>query len=575
MPSDVGSLPTVTPAILQEELVGGPATNDPHTHGHWSFRWFSPVDTPTNALKHYSDSSGNMGDSLLASTDEVAFDASCIVHADIPRSQVLLVVPFDEAPEAAAANPGAFLVTNASVGADLSAVSAFSNRMLVIDSDETFEHLLLRVQNVFVRMFIWQGELDRIVNRQGTLRELLDAGPSMLKNFMFASDNDFNVIAYTTSIEPPDELHRNCVERGCLTQQTISEKRFRLPEKTFYARDPSDASPFGRLSYPVHVNHNYFGSVSMSCNVRPDTPALRDLFTIFLKYARVLCERQWNALEASSAPSYFFSRLLRGERMPDEYVTVQMEANGMAPDSLFKVVVFDADPSIDPELANKAVATASTLNNGKAKSFPYEHCVVAILASSGKDGELSHRKTLDELAEKCSGALGADVPKGISSVFEGIENIRFALKQAQIAIGFRKSIDLENVANENLPIKEAYLFEDALLYYLIDGSECDEKIVSLSFDISIVNILWREDIENETHHLRLLWNYLQSERNATETAVRLHMHRNTVIYHIDRIQKRFDFDLEVKAARDWLLVHFKMLFASLSNESVAEILSKD
>ncbi len=71
------------------------------------------------------------------------------------------------------------------------------------------------------------------------------------------------------------------------------------------------------------------------------------------------------------------------------------------------------------------------------------------------------------------------------------------------------------------------------------------------------------------------WNYLQSERSATETAVRLHMHRNTVIYHIDRIQKRFDFDLEVKAARDWLLVHFKMLFASLSNESVAEILSKD
>lgn len=502
-------------------------------------------------------------------------DASCIAHADVPRSQILLVVPFDIAPQAAAANPRAFLVTSASSDADLSTVSTFSNRMLVIDSDETPEHFMLRVQNVFVRMFIWQEELDKIVSRRGTLRELLDAGASMLKNFMFASDNDFNVIAYTASIEPPDELHRNCVERGCLTQQTISEKRFRLPEKTFYARDPSDVSPFGRLSYPVHVNHNYFGSVSMSCNVRPDTSALRDLFAIFLRYARILCKRQWNALEASSAPSYFFSRLLRGEKMPGEYVTVQMEANGMTPDGLFKVVVFDVDPSIDPELANKVVAAASTLNHGKAKSFPFEHCVVAILASSWKDGELSHRKTLEELAEKCSGTLGADVPKGISSVFEGIENAQFALKQAQIAIGFRKSIELENVANENFPLKEAYLFEDALLYYLIDGSERDERIVSLSFDTSIVNILWREDVENETHHLRLLWNYLQSERNATETAVRLHMHRNTVIYHIDRIQKRFDFDLEVKAARDWLLVHFKMLFASLSNESVAEILSKD
>lgn len=117
------------------------------------------------------------------------------------------------------------------------------------------------------------------------------------------------------------------------------------------------------------------------------------------------------------------------------------------------------------------------------------------------------------------------------------------------------------------------MFEDALLYYLIDATERDEAFMEFTFSSSIVNILWEEDVNNGTDYLKILWFYLKNERNATNTAQELHMHRNTVLYHIDKIQQRFDFDMGLKSARDWMLVCFKSLFSRLSGESLSTIFS--
>ena len=65
---------------------------------------------------------------------------------------------------------------------------------------------------------------------------------------------------------------------------------------------------------------------------------------------------------------------------------------------------------------------------------------------------------------------------------------------------------------------------------------------------------------NGTSISTILWYYLRYERNATYVAKQLHMHRNTVLYHIEKIQSRFDFDLSRKTVREWLLVCYKSLF---------------
>ena len=56
------------------------------------------------------------------------------------------------------------------------------------------------------------------------------------------------------------------------------------------------------------------------------------------------------------------------------------------------------------------------------------------------------------------------------------------------------------------------------------------------------------------------WFYLYFERNATAVAEHLHLHRNTVLYRMGRIQERFDLDLSQQEVREKMLIDFKVFF---------------
>lgn len=546
-PADDKSLPHVTPAILIDYFGSDQVLLGDSISGNWLLRWFVPLSN---------------------------LDTEYLEKSPVQISQLLVVAEPKRIPELCEQFPTAFFITEIENENQLDELIPYKRKLIALKSQKSKEHLLLKLQNLFLQMLLWESGLERIVLKQGTLGELLDASTAVIGNFIFISDNDFNVVAVTSTIDPPDDLHASIISNGCLTQNTIAEKRFRLPEKTFYTRSASSICPFDRVSYPIHLSHTYYGSVSMACNKRPDTPGLRDLFKILIRHIRTVCEREWINQTSYNLPSYFFfEKLLQHAPMTEEYFVSQMEINKLPIDGHFKIIVFDVDPSIDPELAYRTMRAASTLHNGHTKCFQYQHNVIAFCYGSGIDGELSHKKTLDDVDGKIRRPLNVEC--GISSVYHEIQNSDLAFKQARIALAFRGAIEREMEANDSYFSHGAYLFEDALLYYLIDPTNKDTRFINFIFNVSVVGMLWEEDNKNGTNYVALLWIYLQSERNATVAAQKLHMHRNTVLYHIDKLQKRFDFDMDNKAARDWLLINFKVFFSSQSRESLSSLFEDD
>lgn len=543
-PADGSALPHVTPAMLADAFAEQGVALGGNAPERRVLRWFMPLSR---------------------------IESSYLEEPPVPMNQLLLAADPADIPSLLERFPGSYAITQVSDDAELEPLRPYERRLLALRRIGPPSHLLLHLQTFFLRMLLWENDLDRIVLRQGSLTDLLDASAPFIGNFIFMSDNDFNVIARTSTIDPPDDLHRGIIENGCLTPGTIAEKRFRLPERTFYTRTASDLTPFDRVSFPIHLHHTYFGSISMACNVAPDTEGLRDLFRVLIRYVTRVCERIWTRQTACDTPSYFFfAKLLRHEAMTAAYLSTQMEANRLPTKGHYKAIVFDVDPSIDPDLAYQVIRAASSFNEGHVKCFPHEHNVVALCHRPAADGALSHRSTLDEANGKVYEPYG--VESGVSSVFFDLTDFDLAFRQAQIALGFRGAIAREvSFDDEEMP-SGVYLFEEALLYYLVDPLGKDERFIRFAFSASIVNVLWEEDQQNGTNYLALLWFYLQSERNATATANRLHMHRNTVLYHIEKIQKRFDFNLGFKVVRDWLLVNFKAFFSTQSSESLGSIL---
>lgn len=251
--------------------------------------------------------------------------------------------------------------------------------------------------------------------------------------------------------------------------------------------------------------------------------------------------------------------------MSPEYIDAQMKAAGLSEAKTFKLALLDIDAGVEPSRANAAMHAASSVNRGRTICFPYQDRLLVLYHSSVRDDKsLSHAVTQDELEEKALQPY--EIVCGYSSPFWDIRDIDLAHLQTKTALRFRKSILREHLAAEETVSTRTFLFEEALTYYLIDPAEKSERLIRHVFSNTPVDILHREDMANGTKHLPLVWLYLKNERNATTVAKKLHMHRNTVLYHIERIEKRFDFSFSTRAARDWIYLCFKCFFLMQSQD---------
>lgn len=545
LPTGRNTLPHVTPAMIVDHLHAFDVVTAPRTSAKRTLRWYVPVtseDMPLPALP------------------------------GIDESQLLFICDEADALPFLGKHCSAFVVTEIDRDTDKKPFEPFRDRVIVIRQGGSLSYLPLLMQSFFTRILLWESDLERICLRHGSIGDMLDASVSVIGNFMFVSDNNFNVIARTTLVDPPDDLHRTIIDNGCLTARTIAEKRFRLPEKQFYTREASDITPYDRVSCPIHVNHSYFGSISMSCNNMPDTEGLRDLFRLFIKHMIPLCETTWNKQTKLNIPSYFFfNKLIAQEEMSDEYFEAQLEMAGLEGMRRFCLAILDVDNNTEPERTRRAIKAASALNDGGVIGFPYGNHVLMLMYAAEVSESISHRAVAATLEEKV--VLPLSVSCGVTSMFKNLTDLDIAYQQALITLGYRSSIDRERCFHDKEVRRGVYFFEEALLYCLVDPLRStapnNERFVSFPFSCSIASDLYQEDLEKGTDYTQILWLYLQSDRNATAVAKAMHMHRNTVLYHVEKIQKQYHFDLASKAARDWLLVSYKVLFLSMRNRDDA------
>ena len=66
-------------------------------------------------------------------------------------------------------------------------------------------------------------------------------------------------------------------------------------------------------------------------------------------------------------------------------------------------------------------------------------------------------------------------------------------------------------------------------------------------------------LDKNTNNCEVLYTYLLNERRATETANSLHMHRNNVVYRINRIEEMLGISLDDKTTRLNLTMSYLML----------------
>ena len=146
-------------------------------------------------------------------------------------------------------------------------------------------------------------------------------------------------------------------------------------------------------------------------------------------------------------------------------------------------------------------------------------------SGSAKDFEKLARSIVDTLSSE----FYTKVVVGIGTVVGGIKEIARSFREAQVAIDIGKVFDTEKpiVRYDNLGI--------ARLVYQLPPTLCEMFLKEVFKKGSI------DSLEHET--LFTIQKFFENNLNVSETARNLFVHRNTLVYRLEKIKKITGLDL--------------------------------
>ncbi len=446
--------------------------------------------------------------------------------------------------------------------------SAYSDRALVLKKDRAYSYILFLVQEFFLNIMFWARRMDSIAHHSGTFQDLVDASDEVLENFIALSDSTNVLMAHSTDHEAPEKLGQMLVSRGFYTSQMISALEIDEVSKNhmpkFVASPDGSGGEIRVYFFPIRHRGTHFGYCMMACDRLPMTDGLRDYVQLFLDWVAQLCERVWRTeMETKNPVNMFLINILSGKDISPKYIADHVELLGLPENPQYKLILIKTPLHEQGDGLIPILEAAKDLNGGRSIAFRYGGDLLVLLhANSAEDGSFATNDVIKDVHERI--CVPFDAYAATSQTFENIEDLDLAYKQTIIACDFKDAIDREHSIAPDANPKTVYAFEDAIIYYLID-EKSENRFREFTFSNSFLDKIIARDKANGTNDFALLFVYLSCDCNISLTAKRLFMHRNTVIYHIDKIKEAYRLDFADKGTRDRCLVDYKIKFLSGSN----------
>lgn len=134
---------------------------------------------------------------------------------------------------------------------------------------------------------------------------------------------------------------------------------------------------------------------------------------------------------------------------------------------------------------------------------------------------------------------------GLSRPFVKLEDLKEHYLQSLEALNLGTHIDSEATI---------YAYEDYAIYHI--AKVCADTSDLKKFCHPKLEYLMNYDAEHKTSFTDSLYTYLKHSRNITKTAKALHLHRNSMIYHLKRIEEILNFSLSDNET----LLHIELSF---------------
>lgn len=394
-----------------------------------------------------------------------------------------------------------------------------------------------------------QKLLSALAKARG-LQSVADVGSRMMENPVVISDKSWSVLAMAPDCDISlDNEWQEFRNDGMLSISTVS----RDVQSGLSVKLTDSDAPFiwdsgggcRRLFSSVIVGGRNSATISVLELNRPFTD--EDLFNITMLRDAVSAEMQKDKFlnyTRGMLHEELIENLLEGKSGTPILAEFEMSSTKFGFKQKLLVYVLDIR-GFDTE--NYSVPY---IRNYLEKLIPDNHAVIYgdnIVLVSGFDKSSEYMElALSEFMKS------HNIKAGASRIFTDLTVLRSHYNEALAALSVGMHMDAS---------KTIYRYDEYAIYHIA-------QLCSDNPDMFIhpkLTLLYELDREHDSSFAQSLYTYLKCSRNITDTANALHIHRNTLIYHLKRIEDLLDISIDDVD----LLLHFEMSFRIMEyNKSI-------
>ncbi len=243
---------------------------------------------------------------------------------------------------------------------------------------------------------------------------------------------------------------------------------------------------------------------------------------------------------------------LSGTQADDDLMATRAQQAGFDPESLCVVAVFRAITASGTSLPLESLVPL-VRDDLSRRQIPgavgqYVDVIVALYpltdATQVKNARGLIEEVRDQLAMRAPSGL---VAAGISRPASGLTTLREAYREAKDAL---------SIANELGELEQATFYGDLKLYQLLLALKEKNLEQLRQFYEATLGPLVEHDERKQADLLRTLNGFFQSNGNLAKAAQDLDVHRNTLVYRLERISELTELDLD--DADNRLILHLAL-----------------
>ena len=407
------------------------------------------------------------------------------------------------------------------------------------------------------------------------LQPLVDTLAARLNRPILVEDGNQRVITYSEHDEPGDEVRREAILRRRSPSAAIAWwKRFGISRAREPVRVPGNPGLGleARVCVPIlHgdtlLGHLWFVDADESMTDEEIGEALDAVPALALAlYAEKLAGERAERREAEAVRELLLGDADARRRAADLLVSGGYVENGRDVTAIVARLRLagDAPPDVDVTIALEAAVVAACRRVGTRAALPLVRSDHAVLLAATPPG--SGRPTVEEcitaLDESVAAALGETRAEAVRQI--GVGDSRPALTDAHDS--YAEAVHAARIAarGEGAGIGRVARWSELGVYRLLAQLPADD------FDCSVVHPgLARLLADPRARTLvETLEAYLEAAGSVRETAKRLHVHRQSLYYRLERIERLASTDLHDGDER--LALHLALKLARLSGRMPGE-----